>query len=46
MFDYLSAHADDEVYEYSMVGYLLENMVTEKRLGGPRRLRDRRQRAI
>ena len=24
MFDYLSAHADDEVYEYSMVGYLLE----------------------
>ena len=29
MFDYLSAHADDEVYEYSMVGYLLENTVTE-----------------
>lgn len=29
MFDYLSTHADDEVYEYSMVGYLLENTVTE-----------------
>lgn len=29
MFDYLSTHADDEVYEYSMVGYQLANTVTE-----------------
>lgn len=29
MYDYLSTHRDDAVYEYSMVGYLLENTVTE-----------------
>ncbi len=29
IYDYLSTHADDEVYEYSMVGYLLKNTVTE-----------------
>ena len=30
IFDYLSSHADTpECYEYSMVGYLLENTVTE-----------------
>lgn len=29
MYDYLSTHGDDAVYEYSMVGYLLENTVTE-----------------
>lgn len=29
IFDYLTAHPDGEVYEYAMVGYLLENTVTE-----------------
>lgn len=29
MYDYLSTHQDGQVYEYSMVGYLLQNTVTE-----------------
>ncbi len=29
IYDYLSTHQDDAVYEYSMVGYLLKNTVTE-----------------
>ena len=29
IYDYLSTHQDDDVYEYSMVGYLLKNTVTE-----------------
>lgn len=29
IYNYLSTHADSEVYEYSMVGYLLKNTVTE-----------------
>ena len=29
IYDYLSTHEDDAVYEYSMVGYLLKNTVTE-----------------
>lgn len=29
IYDYLSTHQDNEVYEYSMVGYLLKNTVTE-----------------
>lgn len=29
IFDYLSSHQDSSKYEYSMVGYMLENTVTE-----------------
>ena len=29
VYDYLSTHQDGDVYEYSMVGYLLKNTVTE-----------------
>ena len=29
IYDYLSTHGDDEFYEFSMVGYLLGNTVTE-----------------
>lgn len=29
MYDYLSAHADDDKYRYAMVGYILENTLTE-----------------
>lgn len=29
VYDYLSKHPDDDVYEYVMVGYLLKNTVTE-----------------
>ncbi len=29
IYDYLAAHADGDVYEYVMVGYLLKNTVTE-----------------
>lgn len=29
IYDYLSTHEDNEKYEYSMVGYMLENTVTE-----------------
>lgn len=29
IFDYLTAHPDGDIYEYAMVGYLLENTVTE-----------------
>lgn len=29
MYDYLSSHADDEKYRYAMVGYVLENTLTE-----------------
>lgn len=29
IYDYLTSHPDGEIYEYAMVGYLLENTVTE-----------------
>lgn len=29
MYDYLTTHQDDEKYRYSMVGYILENTLTE-----------------
>lgn len=29
MYDYLSSHEDDEKYRYAMVGYILENTLTE-----------------
>lgn len=29
IYDYLQSHEDDEKYEFSMVGYMLENTVTE-----------------
>ena len=29
MYDYLSTHADDDKYRYAMVGYILENTLTE-----------------
>ena len=29
IYDYLSTHADDEKYHYTMVGYVLENALTE-----------------
>ena len=42
IYDYLTAHPDkDGVYEYAMVGYKLENTVTEKRPCGARRMRNR-----
>ena len=44
IYDHLEQAQDDEKYRYCMVGYQLENTLTEKRPCGPRHLPGQRQR--